>query len=42
MRDHGKGRNIATWLNRGFRAAGPGACNTWGAGSAVVAATPAA
>ncbi|GGK72581.1 hypothetical protein Sme01_07980 [Sphaerisporangium melleum] len=41
VRDHGKGRSIATWLNRGFRAGGPGACNTWAAGTASVAAAPA-
>ncbi|MEV0195837.1 neutral zinc metallopeptidase [Nonomuraea sp. NPDC050691] len=27
--DHGKGRNMAAWLDRGFRAAAPKACNTW-------------
>ncbi|MFC4531878.1 neutral zinc metallopeptidase [Sphaerisporangium dianthi] len=41
VRDHGKGRNIANWLSRGFKAAGPGACNTWAAGAAMVASTPA-
>ncbi|GAA3797648.1 hypothetical protein GCM10022226_16260 [Sphaerisporangium flaviroseum] len=40
IRDHGKGRNIANWLNRGFKAAGPAACNTWAAGSTMVASTP--
>ncbi|MDH2424261.1 neutral zinc metallopeptidase [Sphaerisporangium sp. TRM90804] len=37
VRDHGKGRNIANWLNRGFKAASPSACNTWIAGSSMVA-----
>ncbi|MEV7969862.1 neutral zinc metallopeptidase [Sphaerisporangium sp. NPDC088356] len=37
VRDHGKGRNIANWLSRGYKAAGPAACNTWVAGSAMVA-----
>ncbi|MEV7969861.1 neutral zinc metallopeptidase [Sphaerisporangium sp. NPDC088356] len=37
VRDHGKGANIANWLDRGFKAAGPAACNTWIAGSAMVA-----
>ncbi|MFC7381357.1 neutral zinc metallopeptidase [Sphaerisporangium rhizosphaerae] len=41
VRDHGKGRTIANWLSRGFKAAGPGACNTWGAGAAMVASAPA-
>ncbi|MEU8244900.1 neutral zinc metallopeptidase [Nonomuraea sp. NPDC048916] len=27
--DHGKGRNIAAWLDKGFRAASPAVCNTW-------------
>jgi uncharacterized protein len=27
--DHGKGRNIAAWLDKGFRAKSPQACNTW-------------
>ncbi|MFS1304059.1 neutral zinc metallopeptidase [Streptosporangium longisporum] len=27
--NHGKGRTIATWLDRGFRAASPAVCNTW-------------
>ncbi|MEU4830678.1 neutral zinc metallopeptidase [Streptosporangium sp. NPDC023615] len=27
--NHGKGRTIATWLDKGFRAASPAACNTW-------------
>ncbi|GAA0989886.1 hypothetical protein GCM10009555_074700 [Acrocarpospora macrocephala] len=34
--DHGKGRNIAAWLDRGFKAAAPAACNTWVAASAKV------
>ncbi|MEU4544404.1 neutral zinc metallopeptidase [Nonomuraea dietziae] len=29
VRDHGKGRNIADWLDRGFRTADPASCNTW-------------
>ncbi|GII76446.1 hypothetical protein Sru01_14280 [Sphaerisporangium rufum] len=41
VRDHGKGRNIATWLDRGFRAAAPDACNTWSAGASRVATAPA-
>ncbi|WP_214415426.1 neutral zinc metallopeptidase [Sphaerisporangium fuscum] len=41
IRDHGKGRNIANWLSRGYKAASPSACNTWSAGAAMVAATPA-
>ncbi|MDF2708109.1 MAG: hypothetical protein K0R62_3761 [Nonomuraea muscovyensis] len=28
-RDHGKGRNIAAWLDKGFRTRTPGSCNTW-------------
>jgi predicted metalloprotease len=28
-RDHGKGRTIAAWLDKGFRAISPAACNTW-------------
>ncbi|MEU8268445.1 neutral zinc metallopeptidase [Sphaerisporangium sp. NPDC049002] len=40
VRDHGKGRTIANWLNRGFKAAGPSACNTWIAGSTMVASAP--
>ncbi|WP_424530521.1 neutral zinc metallopeptidase [Sphaerisporangium viridialbum] len=40
VRDHGKGRNIANWLNRGFKAAGPSGCNTWIAGSTMVAGSP--
>ncbi|MFF0246221.1 neutral zinc metallopeptidase [Streptosporangium sandarakinum] len=26
---HGKARNVAHWLNRGFTQESPGACNTW-------------
>ncbi|WP_248961233.1 neutral zinc metallopeptidase [Sphaerisporangium perillae] len=37
VRDHGKGRNIANWLNRGYKAASSAACNTWAAPSAMVA-----
>ncbi|MFC4586951.1 neutral zinc metallopeptidase [Sphaerisporangium corydalis] len=37
VRDHGKGRNIANWLSRGFKAVGPAACDTWIAPSAMVA-----
>lgn len=33
VRDHGKGRNIAAWLDKGFRAVSPAACNTWTAPS---------
>ncbi|MFB4279969.1 neutral zinc metallopeptidase [Nonomuraea sp. MTCD27] len=36
VRDHGKGRNIAAWLVKGFRASSPAACNTWTASSAKV------
>ncbi|GAA2359187.1 hypothetical protein GCM10010404_10470 [Nonomuraea africana] len=36
VRDHGKGRNIAAWLERGFRGADPAACNTWTAPAAKV------
>jgi predicted metalloprotease len=36
-RDHGKGRNIAAWLDRGFRAKDPASCNTWTARSSKVA-----
>ncbi|GGO70108.1 hypothetical protein GCM10012289_32780 [Nonomuraea cavernae] len=35
-RDHGKGRNIAAWLDKGFRAGSPAACNTWTAPSSKV------
>ncbi|HEX4815071.1 MAG TPA: neutral zinc metallopeptidase [Nonomuraea sp.] len=35
-RDHGKGRTIAAWLDKGFRAASPQACNTWTSSSAKV------
>ncbi|WP_101786270.1 neutral zinc metallopeptidase [Nonomuraea indica] len=27
--DHGKGRNIAAWLDKGFRTKSPASCNTW-------------
>ncbi|MFC4531877.1 neutral zinc metallopeptidase [Sphaerisporangium dianthi] len=37
VRDHGKGANIAAWLDRGFRAASPSVCNTWTASAAAVA-----
>ncbi|GAA0969392.1 neutral zinc metallopeptidase [Acrocarpospora macrocephala] len=37
IRSHGKGRNIAAWLDRGFKAVSPEACNTWAASSAKVA-----
>ncbi|KAB8183601.1 hypothetical protein FH608_049010 [Nonomuraea phyllanthi] len=36
VRSHGKGRNIAAWLDKGFRASSPAACNTWTAPSAKV------
>lgn len=35
-RDHGKGRNIAVWLDKGFRARSPQACNTWTVSSSKV------
>ncbi|WP_344580017.1 neutral zinc metallopeptidase [Nonomuraea roseoviolacea] len=34
--DHGKGRNQASWLDKGFRAVAPKACNTWVAPSSKV------
>ncbi|MGW4797868.1 neutral zinc metallopeptidase [Nonomuraea sp. NPDC004297] len=37
VRDHGKGRNIAAWLDKGFHAVSPAACNTWTASAAKVA-----
>ncbi|MBG0828260.1 neutral zinc metallopeptidase [Planomonospora sp. ID67723] len=37
VRDHGKGANIVYWMDRGFRAVSPSACNTWTAASARVA-----
>lgn len=37
VRDHGKGDNVAAWLERGFKAVSPAACNTWAAGSESVA-----
>lgn len=36
VRSHGKGRNIASWLDKGFRARSPQACNTWTASSSSV------
>ncbi|TMR94763.1 neutral zinc metallopeptidase [Nonomuraea basaltis] len=36
VRDHGKGRNIAAWLGKGFRATSPKTCNTWTTSSAKV------
>lgn len=35
-RTHGKGRNIAAWLDKGFRSGSPAACNTWTVPSARV------
>jgi predicted metalloprotease len=35
-RTHGKGRTIAAWLDKGFRAGSPAACNTWTAPSSRV------
>ncbi|SDL36086.1 hypothetical protein SAMN05421869_12520 [Nonomuraea jiangxiensis] len=37
VRTHGKSHNIAAWLDKGFRAASPQACNTWTAPSSKVA-----
>ncbi|MFI6816214.1 neutral zinc metallopeptidase [Nonomuraea sp. NPDC050328] len=37
VKDHGKGRSRAYWVSRGFRAADPGACNTFTAPSSRVA-----
>ncbi|MBO3752542.1 neutral zinc metallopeptidase [Streptosporangiaceae bacterium NEAU-GS5] len=37
VRDHGKGRNIAAWLDRGFQSGDPESCDTWSAGAASVA-----
>lgn len=37
VKDHGKGRNQKYWLNKGFRAAAPGACNTFAAPASRVA-----
>ncbi|MGW4469557.1 neutral zinc metallopeptidase [Nonomuraea sp. NPDC004354] len=34
---HGKGHNIAAWLDKGFRATSPQVCNTWTASSSKVA-----
>ncbi|WP_202637903.1 neutral zinc metallopeptidase [Bailinhaonella thermotolerans] len=42
VRDHGKGANIARWMDRGYRAGSPSACNTFKAPAAHVANTPAA
>ncbi|GAA3006976.1 neutral zinc metallopeptidase [Streptosporangium longisporum] len=36
-RSHGTGRNRAAWLQRGFAAASPSACNTWSAPASRVA-----
>ncbi|MBG0814224.1 hypothetical protein [Planomonospora sp. ID82291] len=36
-RYNGKGKNIAHWLDRGFKSGDPGSCNTWKASSARVA-----
>lgn len=33
----GKGKNIAYWLDRGFKSGDPGSCNTWTASSSRVA-----
>ncbi|MBB4935940.1 hypothetical protein FHR32_000245 [Streptosporangium album] len=35
--DHGKGRSQAYWMQRGFNAGSPSACNTWTASSGTVA-----
>lgn len=35
--DHGKGRSQAYWMQRGYNAGGPSACNTWAASSRTVA-----
>ncbi|NRQ36723.1 metalloprotease-like protein [Nonomuraea sp. NN258] len=37
VRHHGKGRNIAAWLKKGFLARSPQACNTWTAPASKVA-----
>lgn len=37
IKDHGKGRIQKYWLNKGFEAAAPGACNTFSAPSSKVA-----
>ncbi|MGW3350551.1 neutral zinc metallopeptidase [Nonomuraea rubra] len=37
VRDHGKGRNIAAWLDKGYEAVSPAACNTWTASASKVA-----
>ncbi|MDP9848634.1 hypothetical protein [Streptosporangium lutulentum] len=36
-RYYGKGKNIASWLDRGFKSGDPGSCNTWKASSAQIA-----
>ncbi|MEO3854739.1 neutral zinc metallopeptidase [Acrocarpospora sp. B8E8] len=37
VHDHGKGRNIAYWLDRGFQSLSLSECNTWTASSSKVA-----
>ncbi|GAA0424333.1 hypothetical protein Acor_45140 [Acrocarpospora corrugata] len=37
INDHGKGRNLAYWLERGFQTPSPSSCNTWTAPPAKVA-----
>ncbi len=37
VRSHGKRANVVAWLDRGFKAKSPAACNTWSASSAKVA-----
>ncbi|WP_219467273.1 neutral zinc metallopeptidase [Nonomuraea rhizosphaerae] len=34
--DHGKGRNAAAWLDKGFQSDSPASCNTWSAPSSKV------
>ncbi|MFI7535740.1 neutral zinc metallopeptidase [Streptosporangium sp. NPDC049376] len=34
--DHGKGRNQAYWMQRGFEVGSPSACNTWSASASTV------
>ncbi|MEU6716063.1 neutral zinc metallopeptidase [Nonomuraea sp. NPDC046802] len=36
IRSHGKGRNRAAWLDKGFRASSPQVCNTWPASASKV------
>ncbi|MER6950932.1 neutral zinc metallopeptidase [Nonomuraea sp. NPDC000554] len=36
IRSHGRGRNIAVWLDKGFRATSPQVCNTWTASASKV------